>query len=221
MGLLQNAAAFHPAAPVMILSSTPMSHQITNSTPESPREAQSLICATIRVEAPCSHVFEEWRRFDDIPHFMRGSTEAHGLDGGRMVWRVCFDGAWAAWDAEVIHEHLDDGIFWDNKGAGRPCGNSGKVRFVPETVASTRIEVTCEFAPPPEARRVEESLDKLATRLQCALASFHSRVSPSGDEAAASSIDQRRSGWPARLPGEHAAVEAFFDLKCPFSFSPE
>jgi uncharacterized membrane protein len=195
--------------------------QVAESIPPAPSAYPRLISAAIRVEAPCSQVFQGWRAFDEFPHFMRGSDAARGFDGSRMVWRVYFDGVWVPWDAEVIHEQKDDGVFWNNHGAGRPCGNSGSVCFVPESATSTRIQITCEFAPAPGVRQVEESLEELAARLQRGLVSFHSAIKRSGDRAAALTGDPRRSGWLALLPDERTAVEAFFNLKCPFSFCPE
>lgn len=195
--------------------------QVVESSPLSASAYPRSIAAAIRVEAPCSRVFKEWCRFDEFPHFMRGADAGRGLDGSRMVWRVYFDGVWVPWDAEVIHEQKDDGIFWNNNGAARPCGNSGSVSFVPESATSTRIQITCEFAPAPGARQVEEGLEELAARLQRGLGSFQSAIKRSGGRVSTVAGDPRRNGWLALLPDERPAVGAFFNLKCPFSFCPE
>jgi len=154
---------------------------------------------------------------------MKGPESAHTVDGSRMVWRIHFDGAWVPWDSEVIHMHADDGIFWSNQTARRPCPNWGQVSFVPETPTTTRIHIACEFAPLPGQRWLEENREELAERLRRGLASFQDAVSGCGEESAGCrpADDRRRAGWPALLPGERRAMQALSDLRCPFSVFPE
>jgi|694.fasta_scaffold129791_4 uncharacterized protein YndB with AHSA1/START domain len=125
------------------------------------------------VHAPRTQVFERWRRFDEFPHFMRGGDDGLAAGGSRMVWRIRFDCGWYPWDAEVNLLSLDDGIFWQHNGGGRPCRNAGSVVFRSESDGSTRITISCEFQPPVGAGPLAESLDSLAVRLRSGLERFY------------------------------------------------
>ncbi len=125
------------------------------------------------VHAPRTQVFERWRRFDEFPHFMRGADDGLTTGGSRMVWRIRFDCGWYPWDAEVNLLSLEDGIFWQHNGGGRPCRNAGSVVFRSESNGATRIIISCEFQPPAGAGPLAESLDSLAVRLRSGLERFY------------------------------------------------
>ena len=146
------------------------------------------------VHAPRTKVFERWRRFDEFPHFMRGADDGLTAGGSRMVWRIRFDCGWYPWDAEVILLSLDDGIFWQHNGGGRPCRNSGSVVFRSESDGATRIIISCEFAPPVGAGPLAESLDSLAVRLRSGLERFYPIAVQDTEVAADGTADRVVSG---------------------------
>jgi hypothetical protein len=146
------------------------------------------------VHAPRTKVFERWRRFDEFPHFMRGADDGLTAGGSRMVWRIRFDCGWYPWDAEVNLLSLDDGIFWQHNGGGRPCRNSGSVVFRSESEGATRIIISCEFAPPVGAGPLAESLDSLAVRLRSGLERFYPIAVQDTEVAADGTADRVVSG---------------------------
>jgi hypothetical protein len=146
------------------------------------------------VHAPRTKVFERWRRFDEFPHFMRGADDGLTAGGSRMVWRIRFDCGWYPWDAEVNLLSLDDGIFWQHNGGGRPCRNSGSVVFRSESDGATRIIISCEFAPPVGAGPLAESLDSLAVRLRSGLERFYPIAVQDTEVAADGTADRVVSG---------------------------
>ena len=146
------------------------------------------------VHAPRTKVFERWRRFDEFPHFMRGADDGLTTGGSRMVWRIRFDCGWYPWDAEVNLLSLDDGIFWQHNGGGRPCRNSGSVVFRSESEGATRIIISCEFAPPVGAGPLAESLDSLAVRLRSGLERFYPIAVQDTEVAADGTVDRVVSG---------------------------
>ena len=146
------------------------------------------------VHAPRTQVFERWRRFDEFPHFMRGADDGLTAGGSRMVWRIRFDCGWYPWDAEVNLLSLDDGIFWQHNGGGRPCRNSGSVVFRSESDGATRIIISCEFAPPVGAGPLAESLDSLAVRLRSGLERFYPIAVQDTEVAADGTADRVMSG---------------------------
>ena len=146
------------------------------------------------VHAPRTQVFERWRRFDEFPHFMRGADDGLTAGGSRMVWRIRFDCGWYPWDAEVNLLSLDDGIFWQHNGGGRPCRNSGSVVFRSESDGATRIIISCEFAPPVGAGPLAESLDSLAVRLRSGLERFYPIAVQDTEVAADGTVDRVVSG---------------------------
>lgn len=146
------------------------------------------------VHAPRTQVFERWRRFDEFPHFMRGADDGLTAGGSRMVWRIRFDCGWYPWDAEVNLLSLDDGIFWQHNGGGRPCRNSGSVVFRSESDGATRIIISCEFVPPVGAGPLAESLDSLAVRLRSGLERFYPIAVQDTEVAADGTADRVVSG---------------------------
>lgn len=146
------------------------------------------------VHAPRTQVFERWRRFDEFPHFMRGADDGLTAGGSRMVWRIRFDCGWYPWDAEVNLLSLDDGIFWQHNGGGRPCRNSGSVVFRSESDGATRIIISCEFVPPVGAGPLAESLDSLAVRLRSGLERFYPIAVQDTEVAADGTADRVMSG---------------------------
>jgi|GEM_PF-2100743 len=178
------------------------------------------IFVSITVEAPLAIVYQQWCQFDEFPHFMRGIDGRRGVESGRMVWRIHFDGGWVPWDAEVSHDDVDEGSLWNNSNGGRPCPNSGSVLFTSESAQTTRIAISCEFEPPPNSGVLEECLGELSSRLLRGLARFHESLvsaggpwSPISERAPAPGLEH--------APPERLASPALFNLRCPFSFCPQ
>ena len=128
------------------------------------------------IRAPLRHLFQQWRRFDEFPHFMRGEEDGFIYGWSRLVWRIHFDGTWYPWHAELSRQLVNESIFWRQESDGRPCPNAGSVHFSPDIGGATRITINCEFEPPADSGSLAESMEKLAVRLRWGLERFQESV---------------------------------------------
>ena len=170
--LLINPSLLRAMTPFSLISSSPIIEAdscLVNARVDA-------ITVSTAIPAPLRHVFQQWRRFDEFPHFMRGEEDGFIYGWSRLVWRIHFDGAWYPWHAEISRQVVNESIFWRQDGGGRPCPNSGGVHFSPDTGGATRITINCEFEPPVDSRPLAESMQKLAVRLRWGLDRFHESV---------------------------------------------
>ncbi len=130
------------------------------------------------VQAPAELVYDQWNRFEDLPHFMKEPGESEKLSEARMVWRIEFHGRHVPWEAEIIQQIPGRCISWLNL-EGRPCPHSGSVHFQHLSESATRIKVEMEFEPAESSGQfadplrsvtilVERSLQRFAKFLQLA-----------------------------------------------------
>ena len=102
---------------------------------------------TIFVRRPPNDLFQTWRNFENLPHFMAHIQSVHVLDGKRSHWVAKGPaGQVVQWDAEVINEHPGEMIAWRSL-EGADVDHAGTVRFRP-VEGGTEVRVLLEYDPP-------------------------------------------------------------------------
>jgi uncharacterized membrane protein len=101
------------------------------------------------VNRPIEEVFAFWRRFDELPRFMRHLESVEHVGPGRTRWRAKAPaGATVEWEADVVAEREPDWIAWQSV-PGSGIQNSGSVRFERAPGArGTEVRVQLEYRPP-------------------------------------------------------------------------
>ena len=103
----------------------------------------------VTVNRTPAELYEFWRDFRNLPHFMEHLESVTPLDDRRSHWKVRapFGGS-VEWDAEVINDVENALIAWGtDRGADVP--NAGSVRFkrAPGD-RGTEVKVSLDYKPP-------------------------------------------------------------------------
>jgi len=102
---------------------------------------------TIFVRRSPADLFQAWRNFENLPHFMAHIESVHVLDDKRSHWVAKAPaGQVVQWDAEVINEHPGEMIAWRSL-EGADVDHAGTVRFRP-VEGGTEVRVSLEYDPP-------------------------------------------------------------------------
>jgi uncharacterized membrane protein len=108
-----------------------------------------VVREAIRLEKPISEVYRFWRRFENLPRFMKHLERVTELGNGRSHWVACGPGGMRVeWDAEIINEIENKVIGWRSL-PGADVISAGSVNF--DTVRagrSTQVSVHLQYAPP-------------------------------------------------------------------------
>lgn len=101
------------------------------------------------VNKPIEEVYAFWRRFDQLPRFMRHLESVEHLGNGRTRWRAKAPaGTTVEWEADIVAEREPDWIAWQSV-PGSGIQNSGSVRFERAPGArGTEVRVQLEYRPP-------------------------------------------------------------------------
>jgi len=103
----------------------------------------------VTISKPAHELFQFWRNFENLPHFMEHLEAVTVQDSTHSHWTAKGPaGANVSWDAEIINEEPDALIAWKSiENAQVP--NAGSVRF---TAApgnrGTEVRVNLEYTPP-------------------------------------------------------------------------
>ncbi len=102
---------------------------------------------TIFVRRPSADLFQTWRNFENLPHFMSHIESVRVLEGNRSHWVARGPaGHTVQWDAEVINEHPGEMIAWRSL-EGADVDHAGTVRFRPVD-GGTEVRVLLEYNAP-------------------------------------------------------------------------
>jgi uncharacterized membrane protein len=110
---------------------------------------------TVRVERvttikrPIEEVYQYWKRFENLPKFMRHLERVETLGNGRSRWRAKAPlGRTVEWEAEILQDRENEWIAWRSI-PGSDVENSGSVRFSRAPGArGTEIRVQLQYTPP-------------------------------------------------------------------------
>ena len=101
------------------------------------------------INRPVHEVYEFWRRFENLPRFMRHLESVEMLENGRSRWRANGPaGMRFQWDAEILQDREGEWIAWRSV-EGSDVQNSGSVRFQAAPGArGTEVRVQLQYSPP-------------------------------------------------------------------------
>jgi len=104
---------------------------------------------TVTINKPVAELYQFWRRFENLPHFMKHLQSVTVVDNRRSHWVAKAPlGAKVEWDAEIIDEQENHLIAWASV-EGADVDNSGFVRFQPATGnRGTEVKVVLEYNVP-------------------------------------------------------------------------
>ena len=108
-------------------SANPQVQRLTERTSEA--LAPAPIETAVTINKPKSELYAFWRRFENLPRFMRHVEEVTDLGDGRSHWvgksPLGFN---VEWDAEIVDEREGESISWQSL-PGSQIHNAGTVRF--------------------------------------------------------------------------------------------
>ncbi len=104
---------------------------------------------TVTINKPVAELYQFWRKFENLPHFMKHLQSVTVVDDRRSHWVAKAPlGTNVEWDAEIIDEQENHLIAWASV-EGADVDNSGFVRFQPTTGnRGTEVKVVLEYNVP-------------------------------------------------------------------------
>lgn len=117
--------------------------------PSVPAKRGIHVTEVITVNRSAHEIYQFWRNFENLPHFMRHLESVHVADELHSYWRAKAPaGMTVGWDAEIIDDTPGERISWRSlEGADVP--NAGSVRFKPAPGdRGTVVTVQIEYMPP-------------------------------------------------------------------------
>jgi uncharacterized membrane protein len=97
---------------------------------------------SIEVGVPVRVAYNQWTQFEEFPQFMEGVKSVEQLDPAHLRWTAEIGGQEHTWEAEITSQQPDQMVAWRAKDGKY---NSGKVRFLPITADTTRIDVEMTY----------------------------------------------------------------------------
>jgi uncharacterized membrane protein len=103
----------------------------------------------ITIERPPEELYSFWRRFENLPRFMRNLDEVRSIGQNRSHWTVVGPaGTRVEWEAEIVDDRPNELISWRSL-PGADVDNSGSVRFERAPAGrATFVRVKMEYNPP-------------------------------------------------------------------------
>lgn len=117
--------------------------------PLAPKSRSVRIEHVTTINKPVHEVYQFWRRFENLPKFMRHLESVEVLDERRSRWRAkASAGMKVEWEAELLEDRPDEWIAWRSI-PGSQIDNSGSIRFSPAPGArGTEVRVQLQYNPP-------------------------------------------------------------------------
>jgi uncharacterized membrane protein len=103
---------------------------------------------TVSLNKPRSEVYSFWRRFENLPKFMKHLEKVEEIDQTRSKWTAKGPAGVGSvsWESEIVEDHQNELISWRSL-PGSTVDNAGQVRFV-ETPRGTDIRVQITYRLP-------------------------------------------------------------------------
>jgi uncharacterized membrane protein len=114
-----------------------------------PSDEGTKVDKTVTINRPVAEVFSFWRRFENLPRFMRHLEAVTERDNLHSHWVVkTLAGQTVEWDAEIIEQRENEMISW-RSAPGADLGNAGSVWFTPANGGlATRVRIELKYVPP-------------------------------------------------------------------------
>jgi uncharacterized membrane protein len=103
----------------------------------------------ITIAKPVSEVYSFWRRFENLPRFMRHLESVTVQDDLHSHWAIkTFGGKKLEWDSEIIEQRNNEMISWRSL-PGADVDNAGSVWFTPVPAGTgTVVRLEMKYIPP-------------------------------------------------------------------------
>lgn len=103
----------------------------------------------ITIEKPVSEIYSFWRRFENLPRFMRHLESVTVQDDLHSHWAIrTFGGKKLEWDSEIIEQRNNEMISWRSL-PGADVDNAGSVWFTPVPAGTgTVVRLEMKYVPP-------------------------------------------------------------------------
>lgn len=111
------------------------------------------------INRPREELFQFWRRFENLPHFMKHLVSVTETSAVESHWVARVGKKEVVWDAVVFNEHPNELIAWRTK-EGSDVAHAGSVRFTPAP-GNRGTEVTIQFEYEPPTGKAIAFLSKL------------------------------------------------------------
>lgn len=104
---------------------------------------------TVTINKPPEELYQFWRNFENLPHFMKHLKHVTVINDKRSHWIATAPmGGSVEWDAEIVNEQENRLIAWASV-EGADVDNSGFVRFQKAPAGrGTEVKVVIEYNPP-------------------------------------------------------------------------
>lgn len=104
--------------------------------------------ASVTIARAPQEVFAFWRRFENLPRFIRHLDRVESLPDGRSRWTLRGPaGLRMQWEAEIINEIAPELLAWRSL-RGSDLVSAGSVLFKAVPRGGTELTVTMQYAPP-------------------------------------------------------------------------
>lgn len=103
---------------------------------------------TVMIQKSPEELYQFWRNFENLPHFMNHLESVQVLDDKRSHWvaKAPLDTD-VEWDAEIIDEVPNQTIVWRSL-PGAEVDSVGSVAFTSANGSGTEVKVTMKYNPP-------------------------------------------------------------------------
>lgn len=147
--VLASLAAVGGVTALDLLAGDRLARRTPSRAADARRDGSIQVVESVIVNAKPARAYEQWRRLENLPTFMRHLERVEQKDGALSHWIARAPGGRTVeWDAEIVDETPGQVISWRSTGAA-DVTNSGTVRFVEEPAGrGTRIEVDLRYTPP-------------------------------------------------------------------------
>ena len=101
------------------------------------------------INRPPAEIYSFWRRFENLPRFMRHIDSVTESGRGTSHWRLkTSHGKAYEWDARLIEDKPGQMISWQSL-EGADVDNAGSVWFIPTADGTgTEVKVSMKYSPP-------------------------------------------------------------------------
>jgi len=114
-----------------------------------PSDEGARVDKAITIEKPVSEVYSFWRRFENLPRFMRHLESVTVQDDLHSHWVIkTLGGKKLEWDSEIIEQRDNEMISWRSL-PGADVDNAGSVWFTPVPGdKGTVVRLEMKYVPP-------------------------------------------------------------------------
>ena len=151
---------------------------VDTTTPPTPVRVR----AVVTVDLPCEQVYAFWRRFDNLPRFMKHLQSVRILDDRYSHWKIMVPGGNIDWVSRITSETRNEHLAWRSI-VDSDIDHQGEVFFRETGNQGTELELEFSYSPP--GGRVSAAVaqllnPKLEEAVHSDLESFKEHIETSG-----------------------------------------